>query len=68
MTDNNEGFYHFAVRMSQQHADYFKSRTMNPKREEELSSSVTKSLNKQKQIESEETQSFDEFLQNYFEN
>jgi len=68
MQKNNEGFFHFAKRMSNNHHDYFNEKSLSAERKAFFDKSVADSLKKQKQMESEETMSFDDFLQDYFDN
>ncbi|MCW9015147.1 MAG: glutamate--cysteine ligase [Gammaproteobacteria bacterium] len=66
MRDNGEGFYHFARRMSQQHADYFKNIRLSDQRTQFFKDAADASVQQQKKIEAEDTLSFDDYLKNYF--
>lgn len=68
MRKNNEGFFHFAKRMSNNHHDYFNEKQLSPEKKEFFDKAVADSIKKQKKIESDETMSFDDFLQDYFDN
>ena len=67
MRKNNEGFFHFARRMSNNHHDYFNEKQLSPEKRAFFDKAVADSLLKQKKIESDETMGFDEFLQDYFD-
>jgi len=66
MTENNEGFYHFAKRMSQQHNDYFCQVELDQKTQQFYQQAAVESLQKQQQIEEADHISFDEYLAAYF--
>lgn len=66
MRDNNEGFYHHAQRMSQQHYDYFRNQTLSPEREQMFRTMAAESLQKQQAMESARQPGFAEFLDQYF--
>ncbi len=66
MRANNEGFYHFALRKSQEHDAYFKSLTLDPERSDYFTELSKESLAKQALIEANDSQSFEEFLAHYF--
>jgi glutamate--cysteine ligase len=66
MRSHNEGFFHFAKRMSLKHYDYFKSRKLSAERQHLFEDAATQSQQKQVEIESSDTMDFDEFLQQYF--
>lgn len=66
MRSHNEGFFHYAKRMSSQHYEYFKSRKLSTQRQHLFEKAVAQSLQKQCEIESSDTVNFDEFLQQYF--
>ena len=68
MRKNNEGFFHYAKRMSNNHHDYFNEKKLSSEKKLFFDKSVADSLKQQKKIESEETIGFDDFLQNYFDN
>jgi glutamate--cysteine ligase len=66
MRDNDEGFYHYAKRMSQQHYDYFRNETLSPEREQMFRQMAQQSLQQQRELEAEPQPPFGEFLQQYF--
>ena len=66
MRNHNEGFFHFAKRMSLQHFEYFKSRKLSLERQHLFEQAAEQSLKKQHAIEVSDTINFDEFLQQYF--
>lgn len=66
MKKHNEGYYHFAKRMSLQHQRYFLDLPVAQEQFKTFSKSVEKSLADQEAIEDADKISFDEFLNNYF--
>lgn len=66
MRENKEGFYHFALRMSQKHRRYFKEVNMLPQQAHEFEELSKSSLQKQAEIEAQEQVDFSDFLQSYF--
>jgi glutamate--cysteine ligase len=66
MRKNNEGFFHFARRMSLKHHEYFNSIKLDPARKTLFEDAAIYSIEQQHQIESEDRISFDEFLNQYF--
>jgi glutamate--cysteine ligase len=66
MRERGESFYHHAKRMSQHHYQYYKNTTLSDKKVEFFNKMATDSLQKQRQIESEDTVNFDSYLENYF--
>ena len=66
MREHGEGFYHFARRMSQQYYDYFRSVELTQEQRRAFDELTTVSLAKQQQMEAENTISFEEYLQQYF--
>ncbi|MDH3901049.1 MAG: glutamate--cysteine ligase [Gammaproteobacteria bacterium] len=66
MRAHDEGYFHFAKRMSEQHRDYFKQLEHNAKTLQKIEASVEKSMQDQRHIEAADTLSFDEFLEDYF--
>lgn len=66
MTSHDEGFFHYAKRMSLQHYEHFKSRKLSIERQQLFEKTAEQSLQKQGDIESSDTINFDEFLQQYF--
>ena len=66
MRDNNEGFFHFAKRMSHQHYNYFNSMRLSKSQQDVFEQAAEKSIEQQLQIEAENSISFDEYLKRYF--
>ena len=66
MRENHEGFFHFSLRKSEEHLDYFKSLQLTEEKIQFFRKLSSDSLEQQRQIESNDTQSFDEFLRDYF--
>ncbi len=66
MRDRGEGFYHFARRMSQQHFDYFRQVQLSDERRQFFDGLSAASLDKQAQMEAGSSESFDDYLQRYF--
>jgi len=66
MREKNEGFFHFAMRMSQQHQAYFRSLPNNEESAVKLRRQVEHSLLKQQEMESADDETFSRYLQRYF--
>jgi len=66
MKKNNEGFFHFSKRRSEQHFEYFKNMQLAATFNEEFTHLSSQSIQQQLDKESSETQSFDGFLRAYF--
>lgn len=66
MRENHEGFFHFSLRKSEEHLAYFKSLKLTDEKKQFFRQLSNESLEKQQQLESSDTQSFDEFLNDYF--
>jgi len=66
MKENNEGFFHHAQRMSKHHYQYYKTHSLSEEKIKFFEKLASESLEKQKQIEADDTISFEEYLQNYF--
>ena len=66
MKKNNEGFHYFAKRMSVQHNTYFKQLALSKSRNDEFEQIVKDSIEKQRQIESSDKFTFEEFLDAYY--
>ena len=66
MDENNEGFFHFSKRMSEQHHQYFNDLSASPVKNEFYSQAAAASLSKQKSIEELDQVAFGEFLNQYF--
>ena len=66
MREHDEGYYHFAQRMSRQHQRYFLDLECDAVQFEAYKKTVKQSLQKQRAMEDSNGESFDDFLQNYF--
>ena len=66
MKENDEGFFHHAQRMSKHHYQYYKTHPLAEEKVKAFEQMAKESLQKQKQIELEDKISFDEYLENYF--
>ena len=66
MKQNNEGFFHFSKRWSERHCQYFRNMELDPCFEEKFIKLSKQSIEQQKALEANETQSFDDFLSCYF--
>ena len=62
----DEGFFHYAQRMSKHHYRYYKNHPLAKEKTQFFENMARESIEKQKQIEAEDRISFDEFLDNYF--
>ncbi|MCK4743992.1 MAG: glutamate--cysteine ligase [Sulfuriflexus sp.] len=65
MRENEEGFYHFARRMSVQHSEYFSNIESSPESHEMLIDTAKKSVLRQQEIEAADKIPFTEYLENY---
>jgi glutamate--cysteine ligase len=61
-----EGFFHHAQRMSKHHNRYFRSHPFAEEKIQFFENMARESLAKQQQIENDDSISFDEYLENYF--
>ena len=66
MRNNDESFFDFAKRKSQEHRDFFLQRTLQPDLEQSFRQLAEDSLNQQQALEKAEQPDFDSFLQAYF--
>ena len=66
MHREGEGFFHFAVRLSQQHQAYFGSLDLDPERRAIFIRLPEESLARQKTLEVGNDESFADYLQRYF--
>jgi len=67
MRTNEESFFRFALRMSQQHKSYFLELfSPNESRQKEFEAEAEESLRQQARVEAADTLSFDEYLARYF--
>ena len=65
MRANGEGFFHFGMRMSQQHRDHFHSLSLSQERHDEFSRMAELSRQQQQDIEASDEVSFAEYLRAY---
>jgi glutamate--cysteine ligase len=66
MRSHDEGFFHYAQRMSKHHYQYYKQQTLPAEKIQFFEDMAKDSLKKQKQIEDDDKISFDDYLVNYF--
>jgi glutamate--cysteine ligase len=66
MRREDEGFFHFALRMSQQHQTYFESFDLDPERRKMFTDLTKESHASQKSMEAENSESFSDYLERYF--
>ncbi|MBD3671099.1 MAG: glutamate--cysteine ligase [Gammaproteobacteria bacterium] len=66
MHENKEGFYHFALRKSTEHHEYFSMTPSDSALQRQLLTLARESLQAQKEIEASEDEDFDHFLARYF--
>ncbi|MFV2005505.1 MAG: glutamate--cysteine ligase [Gammaproteobacteria bacterium] len=66
MKEADEGFFHFAQRMSKHHCQYYKNHPLPESKTRFFEEAAKQSLVKQEEMENEDSISFDEFLENYF--
>ena len=65
MRANGEGFFHFGMRMSQQHRDHFYSLSLSPEQQAEFVHMAEQSRQQQQAIEDADDKPFSEFLREY---
>jgi len=66
MHEKQEGFFHFARRMSIQHSEYFANIEASSQSDQLMEKTAEQSLRRQKEIEAADNISFAEYLDNYF--
>lgn len=66
LQQNDEDFFHFGMRMSQQHRDYFNANPLERGERESQLQKVAESLSRQSEIEQADQPPFDAFLASYF--
>jgi len=66
MKEHDEGFYHYAQRMSKHHCQYYKNQSLSNSKIQFFEDMASDSLKNQKQLETNDKISFDEYLENYF--
>ena len=67
MRENQEGFYHFARRMSVQHCEHFANIELPPQKKKLMETTAEKSIRRKQEIEAADKLSFTEYLENYFQ-
>jgi glutamate--cysteine ligase len=65
MRERGEPFFRFAMRRSQEHAEWFRARPLDPERERLFEEEAQRSLSLQAGIEAADTMSFEEYLHRY---
>ncbi len=66
MRGYDEGFYHYAKRMSQHHSTYYKKQTLSEEKIKLFEQLARNSTIKQQQIETADTLNFDDYLLQYY--
>jgi glutamate--cysteine ligase len=66
MAEHKEEFYHFALRMSRQHQQWFNSRPLEPAKLAAFEKTARESIDAQRRIEAADDISFETFMRNYF--
>ena len=66
MREHDEGFFHYAQRMSKHHTQYYENHGLSEEKKSFFKKMASDSLTKQKQIEADDEISFDEYLERYF--
>jgi glutamate--cysteine ligase len=66
MRAQGEGFFHFAMRMSQQHQQYFRELAKNDEAQTRFAAMAEQSWAKQRELEAADNESISEYLQRYF--
>lgn len=66
MRDNNESFFDFSLRMSEQHREYFRRKPLTQTVKSRYDALAAQSLKQQTEIEAADTIPFDAFLKQYF--
>lgn len=67
MDQNGEEFYHFAMRMSRQHQQWFAERPLSEQKQSYFETLARESIDRQRAIEAADDIPFETFLQNYFD-
>ncbi len=66
LRQNKESFFEFAKRQSQQTADYFRTRPLDPDQQQRFAAEARRSRERQSQLEQADRQPFAKFLETYF--
>lgn len=64
--ERGDGFFHVAYDYAKQHKQYFQSQQLKPEVQAQFEQESRASIEKQKQLESDSTTSFEEFLADYY--
>ena len=67
MTKNDQPFFHFAKNLASQHNDYFRNRPLDKQRQQAFVNASQQSLASQKEIEQNDTISFEQYLHDYYQ-
>ena len=67
MEDNDVGFYHFAMQQAAEHEEYFKNLKMDEGTLAQYQAEAKESLIEQQRIEDSDIESFEDFLDDYFQ-
>jgi glutamate--cysteine ligase len=67
MAENKEEFYHFALRKSKQHQQWFASRPLDADKKVAFIEAAKLSIERQHEIEAADDVTFETFMQNYFQ-
>lgn len=65
MRAKGEGFFHFALRMSEQHKAYFQNLALTPQKAEEFARLAEQSWQQQQELEAANNEPFEEYLRRY---
>ena len=66
MKKHDEGFFHLSKRLSEKHLEYFSKYKLDKGLEQKFTTMANESILQQKNLESSDTESFDDFLEGYF--
>ncbi len=66
MSETGEGFFAFALRMSKQHQQYFSECVLSPELKKNFIEMARNSWKRKEELESEENESFEAYLERYF--
>ena len=66
MSEKGEGFFHFALRMSKQHQQYFDERNLPPELKNNFIKLAGESWKQAEELKSGENEAFEAYLQRYF--
>ena len=66
MRDRHEGFFDFAMRMSRRHQEYFNQLQLDDEKNRQFEQWTESSRKKQREIEAQNGQSFEDYLAEYF--